>query len=117
MKYYSPITNLCIIRVAREHHSIAWAAVTLIRKLQGKAYIPHVIHVSGTMKHAQLAAIIHNRESVAVLRVQAKLPGKHALMFQNYISSHTTTYSIAMYQSKYDEYLETSTKEIESLRD
>ncbi|PAV16495.1 RNase P [Pyrrhoderma noxium] len=46
VKYYSPTTNLCIIRVAREHHSIAWAAVTLIRKLQGKAYIPHGVSCS-----------------------------------------------------------------------
>lgn len=47
VKYFSPTTNLCIIRVARDHHRIAWAAVTLITKLQGKTYVPNVIHVSG----------------------------------------------------------------------
>ena len=74
VKYFSPTTNLCIVRVAREHHNIAWGAVTLIRKLEGKLHIPHVLHVSGTIKHAQLAAVTHNRESVARLRAQAKLP-------------------------------------------
>ncbi|KAH8118195.1 hypothetical protein DFH11DRAFT_1687191 [Phellopilus nigrolimitatus] len=97
VKYFSPTTNLCIIRVGRDHHRIAWGAVTLLKKLQGKVYIPNVIHVSGTIKHAQLAAITHNRESVARLRAQSKLP--------------------VMYQSKYDDYLETSTNEIGALQD
>ncbi|TDL25765.1 hypothetical protein BD410DRAFT_837228 [Rickenella mellea] len=97
VKYFSPTTNLSIIRVAREHHRIAWGAVTLLKALQGKPYIPNVIHVSGTIKQAQLAAITHNREAVARLRAQAKLP--------------------AMYQSTYDEYLDSSTKEIEALQD
>ncbi|KAL5526719.1 POP5 [Sanghuangporus sanghuang] len=97
VKYFSPTTNLCIIRVARDHHRIAWGAVTCIRKMQDRVYLPNVIHVSGTIKHAQLAAIQHNREAVARLRAQSKLP--------------------AMYQSKHDEYLESSTKEIKALRD
>ncbi|THH09027.1 hypothetical protein EW145_g2307 [Phellinidium pouzarii] len=85
------------VRVARDHHRIAWGAVTLLKKVQGKTYIPNVIHVSGTIKHAQLAAIAHNREAVAKLRALSNLP--------------------AMYQSKYDDYLETSMKEIDELQD
>ena len=49
VKYFSPRTNLCIIRVARDPHKIAWASVTLTTTIDGRKYIPHVVHVSGTV--------------------------------------------------------------------
>ncbi|TFK61459.1 hypothetical protein BDN72DRAFT_849644 [Pluteus cervinus] len=30
VKYYSPMTSICIIRVGRDHHKIAWGALTLL---------------------------------------------------------------------------------------
>ncbi|GLB44779.1 putative component of ribonuclease P, a protein complex that generates mature tRNA molecules by cleaving their 5'-ends [Lyophyllum shimeji] len=97
VKYYSPTTNICIIRVARDHHRIAWGAVTLLSAIEGVRYIPNVVHVSGTIKHAQLAAIAHNREVIARYRALAKTP--------------------AAYQDSYETYLEKSTLEIEALQD
>ncbi|KAJ7841773.1 hypothetical protein B0H13DRAFT_2255794 [Mycena leptocephala] len=97
VKYYSPTTNICIIRVGRDHHKIAWGALTLITAIEGTRYIPNVIHLSGTIKHAQLAAISHNREVIARYRAQAKTP--------------------SAYQDSYDEYLQTSNMEIEALQD
>ncbi|KAJ6526234.1 hypothetical protein DFH09DRAFT_1187798 [Mycena vulgaris] len=97
VKYYSPTTNICIIRVARDHHRIAWGALTLLTAIEGSRYIPNVIHLSGTIKHAQLAAISHNREVVARYRAQAKTPNA--------------------YQDSYDQYLQTSSMEIEALQD
>jgi hypothetical protein len=47
VKYFSPTTNLCIIRVAREGHQVAWGGVTLITAIDGVRYIPHLIHLSG----------------------------------------------------------------------
>jgi ribonuclease P/MRP protein subunit POP5 len=47
VKYHSPTTNICIIRVARDHHRIAWGAITLLHSIQGQQYIPYVIRVSG----------------------------------------------------------------------
>jgi Rpp14/Pop5 family len=47
VKYYSPATNICIIRVARDPYRIAWGAVTLLSSIDGKKYIPNVVHVSG----------------------------------------------------------------------
>ncbi|KAJ7907291.1 hypothetical protein B0H13DRAFT_2233450 [Mycena leptocephala] len=98
VKYYSPTTNICIIRVGRDHHKIAWGALTLITAIEGTRYIPNVIHLSGTIKHAQLAAISHNREVIARYRAQAKTP-------------------VSAYQDSYDEYLQTSNMEIEALQD
>ncbi|KAM5544800.1 hypothetical protein V8D89_001698 [Ganoderma adspersum] len=97
IKYFSPKTNLCIIRVARDPHKIAWASVTLITTIDGRKYVPHVIHVSGTIKQAQLAAIRHNREVVARYRARAKTP--------------------AGYQDSYEEFLQKSTEEIKALQD
>ncbi|THU84214.1 hypothetical protein K435DRAFT_870508 [Dendrothele bispora CBS 962.96] len=97
VKYYSPTTHICIIRVARDHHKIAWGAVTMLRSIEGVGCIPHVIHVSGTIKHAQLAAIEHNRVVVGRYRARANAP--------------------PAYKDSYEEYLDTSTNEIESLRD
>ncbi|KDR78603.1 hypothetical protein GALMADRAFT_244051 [Galerina marginata CBS 339.88] len=74
VKYFSPTTNICIIRVGRDQHNIAWGALTLLTSIDGVRYIPNVVHVSGTIKHAQLSAIAHNREVIARYRALAKTP-------------------------------------------
>jgi ribonuclease P/MRP protein subunit POP5 len=48
VKYFSPTTNICIIRVARDQHKIAWGALTLLTSIEGTRYLPNVVHVSGT---------------------------------------------------------------------
>ena len=92
VKYFSPTTNICIIRVARDQHNIAWGALTLLTSIEGTRYLPNVVHVSGnvfclrihchnfddylgTIRHAQLAAIAHNREVIARYRTIANNPG------------------------------------------
>ncbi|KAF5381889.1 hypothetical protein D9757_007556 [Collybiopsis confluens] len=97
VKYYSPVTNICIIRVGRDQHKIAWGGLTLLESVQGVRCIPYVIHLSGTIKHAQLAAITHNRQVIARYRAKAKAP--------------------AAYRDSYESYLESSTQEIEAMQD
>lgn len=97
VKYFSPTTNLCIIRVARDQHRIAWGAVTLLTSVHDVRIIPRVIHVSGTIKHAQLSAIAHNREVIARFRTKLK--------------------NAALHHDSYDDYLTRSTREIEALQD
>ncbi|KAF8588263.1 hypothetical protein K439DRAFT_1652012 [Ramaria rubella] len=99
VKYFSPTTNLCIIRVARDHHRIAWGAITLLTSINGNHTIPHLVHLSGTIKHAQLAAIKHDREVIA--RYRARSSEK-----MQTIRGHS-----------YDEYLHQSEKEIEAIQD
>ena len=55
--------------------------------------------VAGTIRHAQLAAIKHNREVIARYRAMAQIPGGFGR------------------DSHLESYLETSTTEIEALRD
>lgn len=97
VKYFSPLTNLCIIRVARDQHRIAWGAVTLLTSIHDVRVIPRVIHVSGTIKHTQLSAIAHNREVIARFRTKLK--------------------NTALHHDSYDDYLARSTREIEALHD
>ncbi|KAA1467207.1 hypothetical protein DENSPDRAFT_832205 [Dentipellis sp. KUC8613] len=97
VKYFSPTTGLCIIRVARDPYRTAWGALTLLTSIDGWTCVPNVIHVSGTIKHAQLAAIEHNRIVVARYRARAHTP--------------------AGYKDSYADYLEQSTQELQSLRD
>ena len=47
VKYFSPTTHLCILRVARDHHTLARGAVTLLTSINGARVLPHVVHVSG----------------------------------------------------------------------
>ncbi|KIY46037.1 hypothetical protein FISHEDRAFT_66541 [Fistulina hepatica ATCC 64428] len=97
VKYYSPTTNVCIIRVGRDQHRIAWAGLTLLTTVDGVPVIPHVVHLSGTIKHAQLAAVTHNREVIARYRRRAK--------------------TSAGYHDSYDDFLTKSDAEINSLQD
>jgi len=97
VKYFSPTTSLCIIRVAREPHRIVWAAVSLLKSINERITIPHVVHVSGTIKHTQQAAIEHNRIAIARFRAKAKTP--------------------AGYKDSYEQFLEDSTREIAALQD
>jgi ribonuclease P/MRP protein subunit POP5 len=62
VKYYSPTTNLCIIRIGREHVRTAWGAVTLLSSIEGRHVIPNVIHVSGSVLNAAcyVPALIHS---------------------------------------------------------
>lgn len=99
VKYFSPTTNICIIRVARDQHKLAWGAITLLTTVNGIRIIPHVVHVSGTIKHTQLAAIKHNREVISRFRARAKNPAAY----------HA--------QDSYEPYLAQSTREIEVLQE
>ena len=105
VKYFSPATNLCVIRVARgPATSTAWAALVMLDRVgtgagsgEGRKVIPHVIHVSGTppfvsfslldgdvtpgcrgvgtLKHAQIAAVEWNREAIGRVKAGVNVYG------------------------------------------
>jgi ribonuclease P/MRP protein subunit POP5 len=59
VKYFSPATNICIIRVARDPYRIAWGAVTYLSSIEGQKYIPNVVHVSGQPILSRIPAALH----------------------------------------------------------
>ncbi|KZS94217.1 hypothetical protein SISNIDRAFT_485136 [Sistotremastrum niveocremeum HHB9708] len=107
VKYFSPATNICIIRVARDHYRTAWGAITLLRNIDGHLVIPHVVHCSGTIKHTQLAAIQHNREIIALLRAHN----------QRGVNGASTKFSWTGISDSYETLLQKITEEIQSLQD
>lgn len=58
VKYFSPTTNLCIVRVARDPYRTAWAGVSMLSNIEGKGYLPNVIHVSGTRLFSLLLSLL-----------------------------------------------------------
>lgn len=48
VKYFSPHTNVGILRISREEMHIVWGALTFINQLKGRPCIIKVIHTSGT---------------------------------------------------------------------
>ena len=52
VKYLSPTTGLCILRVARDHYRIVWLALTLLTELAGHACLVRVLHIGGKPKAA-----------------------------------------------------------------
>ncbi|TNY20092.1 ribonucleases P/MRP protein subunit POP5 [Rhodotorula diobovata] len=64
IKYFSPSTSTLILRVSREHHRTLWAALTLLRKVGGQECVARVVHVSGTIRKTQHAAMAHDRAAI-----------------------------------------------------
>ncbi|KAL8291353.1 hypothetical protein RQP46_002331 [Phenoliferia psychrophenolica] len=73
IKYLSPTTHLLILRVSREHLPTLWAALTLLRRLGGQEVIARVLHVSGTIRKIQHAAIGHDRAAILATAKRRKV--------------------------------------------
>ncbi|KAI5481868.1 ribonuclease P/MRP protein subunit POP5 [Pseudohyphozyma bogoriensis] len=64
IKYLSPNTQILILRVAREHLRTLWASLTLLRRIGGHEVLTRVLHVSGTIRKIQHAAMAHDRAAI-----------------------------------------------------
>ncbi|KAG0048044.1 hypothetical protein BGZ83_006951 [Gryganskiella cystojenkinii] len=73
LKYFSPHTNIGILRISREEVHIIWGALTFIKELKGSPCIIKVLHTSGTIKNCQLTTIKYDRDRIMFLRNQAQL--------------------------------------------
>ena len=67
IKYFSQVTSTGIIRVAREHYRIVWAAMTFISEILGQPVVFAVQRVSGTIRKAELHIIKMNKLSIREL--------------------------------------------------
>ena len=61
MIYHSPLTTLTIIRVSRPHLPLLHSSIVLLRSINGRAVIPRVIGVSGTIKRCCHRGMVHHR--------------------------------------------------------
>jgi len=66
VKYWNYHTNLCIVRSARDHYRMVWTAMTFATRIKGRAVTFRSLHVSGTIRSCQQAAIRHTRAVLAL---------------------------------------------------
>ena len=76
--YLSTATSTVIVKVARDHYRLVWAALSFITQLPDRAKGPRacvmrVVRVSGTIKKAEEEAIRRARE--AILKAQGEVGG------------------------------------------
>ena len=137
VKYYSPVTGHCIIRVARDHYRIAWGATTLITSIDGKLVLPHVIHCSGQSNRVLFLSHFFtyqvptrynkegaNRDYTSRQGGYCEIESSRIRPKYDYssLSIHASrlmaeSFYDAESQVQLDEYAEESAKEIESLQD
>ncbi len=48
VKYWNHLTNLCIIRCARDNYKMVWTAVTMINTLNQRSVLFRLVHLGGT---------------------------------------------------------------------
>lgn len=75
VKYFSPLTNLGIVRIGRDHHRMLWAALTFMNSLKKLSCCIRVIHLGGTIKSTQKQAIEYNKRKIKELNDANKLRG------------------------------------------
>ena len=74
IKYFSAATSTGIVRIARDHFRIVWAALTFIKEIDGRECIVTVQRVSGTVKKAEQEIL--RRDKRALERVKSGKIGK-----------------------------------------
>ena len=71
VKYLSPATSTFILRVSRAHYRLVWAALTFMNRVpvrNGKACTFRVVHVSGTIRKVEEAAVRRARDLCFAVR-------------------------------------------------
>ncbi|GAA93899.1 uncharacterized protein L969DRAFT_44369 [Mixia osmundae IAM 14324] len=71
VKYLSPTTHIMILRTPRSACQLVWTALTLTRQLKGVDCIIRVMHVGGTIRKSQQAAIKYDRDLILRRATQA----------------------------------------------
>ncbi|KAK0715874.1 Rpp14/Pop5 family-domain-containing protein [Lasiosphaeris hirsuta] len=77
VKYLSPATSTFILRVSRDHHRLAWAALSFMDHVpvrNGRPCVFRVVRVSGTIRKVEEEAI--RRAKLLVLSAKQEMSGK-----------------------------------------
>jgi ribonuclease P/MRP protein subunit POP5 len=68
IKYFSVATSTGIVRIARDHFRLVWAALTFIKEIEGRECIITVQRVSGTVKKAEQEILRRDRQALDTVR-------------------------------------------------
>ena len=75
VKYYSPYTNVAILRVSRDHFRHVWTALTFMTNIKSRPCIIRVLHVGGTIKLVQNQALVQNKQMLVELKKTHEFQG------------------------------------------
>eukprot|EP00039_Didymoeca_costata_P005838 m.85104 g.85104 ORF g.85104 m.85104 type:complete len:133 (-) comp12995_c0_seq4:793-1191(-) len=71
VKYFNPMTSICLLRVSKDHYEELWSALTLMTSLNSRSCLFTVIHVGGTIRSCQKALIKKNKQALALDKANA----------------------------------------------
>ncbi|PFH60272.1 hypothetical protein XA68_11192 [Ophiocordyceps unilateralis] len=86
VKYHALATSTFILRCARAHYKMLWAALTMMTRVpvkDGRLCIFRVVRVSGTMRKAEEEAIRQARKLILAAKESPPSPATTALPPQN----------------------------------
>ncbi|KAK9809091.1 hypothetical protein WJX72_009257 [[Myrmecia] bisecta] len=69
VKYYNPLTSLCILRCSREQLRQVWCAASLITQIRRRTVLIQMIKLAGTLQSCQRAAVQYNQNLMKQLRL------------------------------------------------
>lgn len=61
VKYYNPVTNLCMLRCGFQEYRQVWCALSMISEINNRRVMLHFLHLGGTLKTCQQATIGYNK--------------------------------------------------------
>ena len=73
VKYYNQLTNLCIVRAPRDNYRIIQSSVTYISNIKQRSLTFKLIHLGGTIRSCQIAALKFNKIQLNNLFIKQKL--------------------------------------------
>jgi ribonuclease P/MRP protein subunit POP5 len=73
VKYYNPLTNLLILRAPRDHYKLIQFCATCVTKIKHRSTTMKLIHLGGTIRSCQKAALLHNKILLNQVFAQQKL--------------------------------------------
>ena len=56
--------------MGRDHCRLVWAALTYLREVKGRACVVRVVHISGTIKKAEITAVRRAKRDIALVAAQ-----------------------------------------------
>lgn len=97
VKYLSQATSTFILRIARAHYRLIWAALTLMDRLptnNGRRCVFRVVRVGGTIRKVEKDAI--QRAKMLMFAAKEEMAGKSAGALDNLFGGRSTDRDVAM---------------------
>lgn len=69
VKYYNPVTSLCMVRCGTEEYRQVWCALSMINDISNRRVMLHFLHLGGTLRTCQQAAVDYNRRLLEGLQL------------------------------------------------